>query len=625
MAKARLAGRLTVILHADIVDSTALVRQDEQLAHRRIQDCYQRLENCIRQYGGRSRERRGDAVLASFDRASDAVSAALAFQIEQQASNSHIHDDIRVQVRIGIALGEVVLADRTVTGAGVVLAQRLEQIAVPGAVVIQGAVYDAIPERFPFKYRDLGEHRFKGFDEQARCYRVSLQDGAVLPKPRKTLSIYALVAISAAVVIAVAAVLALRPWETMSFEPASLAKMRFELPDKPSIAVLAFDNLSGDPGLEYLSDGISENIITALSRFSQLVVISRQTTFSYKGKPVTVKQVSEELGVRYVLEGSVQVAGEQVRVTAQLINALEGSHAWAESYDRKLDDIFAVQDEISSAIAATLDSSINLTEFERVRNKPPKSLGAYESFVLASSHWFKYSKDDNDRARELFQRARDLDPGWAEPYRGLAWVYINAYRWGWNKDISRERSLELALENARKGVALEPNNHRLHQALAEALLQAGHLDEAIASYEQAIRLNPNDASVLASATSPLIFSGKSAQAIGQLQQAIRMNPYHPDWYLWNLGFAQYLVGDYEAAVESFFKMKNMPNLARRQLAASYVRLGKLDEARTVIDEFLKNEPGYNIAKLRHNFENKFTDPEPLERFIEDLRKAGLPE
>lgn len=623
MAKAGLAGKLTVILHADIVDSTQMVRQDEQLAHRRIQDCYQRLEHCIREYRGHTRERRGDALLALFERASDAVLAALAFQAAQRESNSHIHDDIRPEVRIGVALGEVVIADGMVTGAGTVMAQRLEQIAVPGSVVIHGAVFDAIPERFPFEYRDLGEQKLKGFDAGARCYRVRLNPGESLPSPHKAVGSRTLVA-GLVAIVAVAAVISTWPWEAR-VEPASVSRMQHELPDKPSIAVLAFDNLSGDPGFDYLSDGISENILTALSRFSQLAVIARQSSFSYKDRPVTVKQVSEELGVRYVLEGSLQVSGDQLRVTAQLINALEGSHVWAESYDRRLEDIFAVQDEITSAIVATLDSSITLNEIERVRNKAPKSLSAYESYVLASSHWFKYSKEDNERARQLYRRARDLDPGWAEPYRGLAWVYINAYRWGWNQEVSRERSLELALENARKGVALEPNNHRLHQALAEALMQAGRLEEAVAAYEQAIRLNPNDASVLASASAPLLYSGKSEQAIEQLKHAIRMNPYHPDWYLWNLGFAQYMVGDYAGAVESFQQMKNMPNLARRQLAAAYVGLGKLDEARAVIDEFLQNEPGYDIAKLRHNFENKFTDPAALERLVDDLRSAGLPE
>ena len=632
MAKDRLTGKLAVILHADVAGSTALVQQDEQLAHERIQDTFHRFGDLITRYHGHVQELRGDALLAEFERASDAVTAALAFQMDQTEFITQFEDNIQPIVRVGIAMGEVIIADDTITGEGVVLAQRLEQLAKPGAVCIQGAAYETIPGRFPFEYENLGEHKVKGFDESVRAYRAILSEGKLIPPPQEInrqevsgLSRNQIVGVLAIVVVAVlAAIYWLKPWG-YQVESASVEHMALPLPEKPSIAVLAFTNLSGDPSKTYLSDGISENIITALSRFSQLFVISRQSSFSYKDKPVTIKQVSEELGVRYVLEGSVQVSGDKLRVTAQLINALKGNHVWAENYDRNLEDIFEVQDEIISDIVATLKANIDLSEFERVKNKAPKSLNAFENFALASSYWFKYTKEDNQRALEYYEKARELDPDWAEAYRGIAWVHINGYRWGWSGTLSRERSLELAFENAYKGVELAPFNHRLHQTLAEVLIQAGRLDEATAEYNQAIQLNPNDASVLAGATSILIFTGKSSQAVGQLKQAIRMNPYHPVWYLWNLGFAQYFIEDYEAAVESFMQMKKIPNLARRQLAAAYVGMGNVTEARAVIEEFLKNDPDYSITKIRLNFKDKFTNPKDLERFIADLRTAGLPE
>jgi adenylate cyclase len=632
MAKDQTLGQLVVILHADIADSTLLVRHDEQLAHESIQNTFRHFSDIISKYQGRVHELRGDALLAEFERASDGVTAALAFQTIHSDYNAKETDENLPQVRVGIALGEVIIADSTITGAGVVLAQRLEQLAKPGEVVIQGAAYETIPERFPFEYENLGEHKVKGFDESIRAYRAILSEGELIPPPQEIkqqkvsgLSQNQVAGVLAIVLVAVlAAIYWLKPWESQ-VESASIEHMALPLPEKPSIAVLAFVNLSGDPSKTYLSDGISENIITALSRFSQLFVISRQSSFSYKDKPVTVKQVSEELGIRYVLEGSLQVSGDKLRVTAQLINALKGNHVWAENYDRSLEDIFEVQDEIISDIVATLKANIDLNEYERVKNKAPKSLNAFENFALASSYWFKYTKEDNQRALEYYEESRELDPDWAEAYRGIAWVHINGYRWGWSGTLSRKRSLELAFENAYKGVELAPFNHRLHQTLAEVLIQAGRLDEATAEYNQAIQLNPNDASVLAGATSILIFTGRSSQAVGQLKQAIRMNPYHPVWYLWNLGFAQYFIEDYEGAVESFMQMKKIPNLARRQLAAAYVGMGNVTEARAVIEEFLKNDPDYSIGKLRLNFKGKFSNPDDLERFVEDLRTAGLPE
>jgi len=298
MEKGHLSRKLAVLLHADVVESTSLVHKNEILAHERIQDTFRRFSETISNYGGAALEIRGDALVAEFAKVSDAVSASLAFQAANTTLNEQLTDDIRPALRIGIALGEVVIADNTVTGEGIVLAQRLEQLAEPGSVFIQRAAYETIPKRLPFDYENLGERQIKGFDESVRVYAVSLQSGSVLPE-----------------------------FEIPTQQEGAAPK----LPDKPSIAVLPFDNMSGDIEQEYFADGISEDLITALSKIHWFFVIARNSSFTYKGQAVEVTRVADELGVRYVIEGSVRKSGNRVRISAQLIDATTGHHVWAEN------------------------------------------------------------------------------------------------------------------------------------------------------------------------------------------------------------------------------------------------------------------------------------------------------
>ena len=316
--------KLAVLLHADVVGSTSLVQMNETLAHERIRDAFRRFSETIASHGGIAHEIRGDALVAEFARASDAVSASIAFQAANTNHNKQLSGDIQPALRIGIAMGEVVVADNTVTGEGIVLAQRLEQLAEPGGVYIQGAAYETVPKRLPFDYEDMGECQVKGFDHPQRVYAVTEQAESA-SKP-----------------------------ETGS-KPALVSP---DLPDKPSIAVLAFSNMSGDPEQEYFSDGITEDIITELSRFRSLFVIARNSSFAYKGKSLNVVEIGQELGVAYLVEGSVRKVGNRVRITAQLIDAESGNHVWAERYDRNLDDIFAVQDEVANAIVTAVEPAL---------------------------------------------------------------------------------------------------------------------------------------------------------------------------------------------------------------------------------------------------------------------------
>ena len=340
--------KLTVIMHADVVGSTALVQANETLTHQRIRDTLQRFSEAISAQGGTAHEVRGDALVAEFPSASDAVEAALSFQTANSARLEDVTDDIKPVLRVGIAMGEVVVADDTVTGEAVVMAQRLGQLAEPGGVCIQGMTKDTIPKRLSYRYEQLGQQVLKGFSEPVLAYTVERADARAAADP---------------------------PPETSS-EFVSL-----ELPDEPSIAVLPFANMSGDPEQEYFSDGITEDIITVLSRISGLLVIARNSTMVYKGQAVDVKQVGREQGVRYVLEGSVRKAGNRIRVTAQLIDATTGHHRWAERYDRDLDDIFAVQDEIAGHI--TVEMRAELTEGEQARMRA-KGVSSIEAWGLNS-------------------------------------------------------------------------------------------------------------------------------------------------------------------------------------------------------------------------------------------------
>jgi len=628
MAKDYRSGKLAVILHADIAGSTALVQLDEQVAHERIQETFRRFGDAIIKYQGHVRELRGDALLAEFDRASDAVTAAISFQAAQVDFITQLDDSIRPTVRVGIAMGEVIIADDTITGAGVVLAQRLEQLSEPGGVVIQGAAYETIPGRFPFEYGDLGEHKVKGFDKPVRVYSAKLKSDRDIPQPgplvhRTRNKIIAFASI--AVIIAGIALMWLKPW-VIREEPASLERMAFPLPDKPSIAVLPFTNLSADSEQEYFSDGITQDIITNLARFPDLFVISRNSTFTYKGQSVMVKQVAEELGVRYVLEGSVQKAGKKLRITAQLIDATTGYHLWAKSYDRNLVDLFAVRDEVTQSIVATLSGDygeLQQAELERLQRKDTKNFDAYDYVLRAIHIWLDFTRDANSEAGRLAEKAIELDPEYARAPMMLAWVHLNEYRWKWSDDP--EKSLQQAYEMARKSVELDDSDSWSHWALGVVYLYRGDHEDAIAQYEKALALNPNDADVLAHMGLPLSFAGRPEQAMEQIKRAKRLNPAYPPWYPWILGWAQVVAEQYEASIASSKEAAiHFPTAeVHLNLAVAYHYLGRAAKARAAVQESLRIDPELNLDGVKAAL--PFADPADLERFHLALRKAGLPE
>jgi len=593
MAMDSLSGNLAVILHADIAESTVLVQQDERLAHERIQGAFRLFSETIEKYHGRVRELRGDALLADFARPSDAVTAALSFQANHASYIEQLNDDIQPVARIGIAMGEVIVADSTVTGAGVVLAQRVEQLSEPGGVCITAAIHEALPKRLPFDQEKLGEQTLKGFDELVQVYAVSLIPGGVIPEPE---------------------FLAQRDIATA------------ELPDKPSIAVLPFTNLSGDSDQEYFADGISDDIITGLSRFHWFFVIARNSSFVFKGNTVDVKQISRDLGVKYVLEGSVRKSGNRVRISAQLIEATAGHHIWADRYDRNLEDIFAVQDEISEAITTAVAPAFVSAEAKRAERKAPGNFDAWDYAMRGNWHLSRGSKDDLKEARRLFEKALQLDFKNNTALCGLAFTlcWVNIFSWEDDLEAVRIKAYELV----KRAIAHDDNDAFAHAILGWVRFTQRDLDGATAECRRALKLNPNLA--LAESILSICHSwrGDNEDALAHAIKAERLSPRDPAQSMWSFArsSAEFGLGHYEQAAE-WAKLATdvMPEFpgAWRYLASSLGHLNRLEEAQVAARELLKVLPHDNIRVVREGLPS--IDQDRIDRFVEGLGKAGIPE
>ncbi len=630
---AQLPRKLAVILHADVVGSTTLVQQNETLAHERIQAAFRNLASSIEDYGGITHELRGDALVAEFERASDAVAAALSFQAENAERNATPGDDLRVQVRMGISLGEVVIAGNTITGAGVVLAQRLEQLAEPGGVCIQGAAAETVPQRLPFNYQDLGERPVKGFEQPVRVYAVTLKPGAALPTPeptgravdiargrvRKSRQRVGAFAILAVVGFALAW---WQPW-TSSMDSTSVEQEGSGSEGRPSIAVLPFQALSDDASQEYFSDGVTNDIITDLSKFSNLLVIASNSVFTYKGKPVNARDVGNDLDVRYVLEGSIQKAGNRVRINAQLVDAQTGHHLWADRYDFEIDDLFRVQDEITSTVVTSLQ--VVLTEQEKHLEfiHLTDSLEAYDLYLRGKTY-LKGTRHAHLEARKLFDRAIMLDPGFAAAHAEKSFTYFSSFIMPMSRDPD---VVKAALDAALQAVAADDRLPLAHARLAWAYFANREHAEAIASARRAVALGPNDAEAHAQLGNILNWSGKPTEGKLNIERAMRLNPHYPYYYLFYLGHSHYLLGDNDKAIELMNRVVTRAPYflpVRRHLAVLYAEKGMEEEAREQTREVLRIFPGASIEDERARCFYRW-EPDLMDRFFTGLRNSGMPE
>jgi adenylate cyclase len=630
MEKDHLTRKLAVILHADVVGSTSHVQKNEALAHQRIQNAFKNFSETIDSYGGLTQEIRGDALVAEFERASDAVTAAIAFQALNEESNSLHNDDIQPVLRIGISLGEVIIADDTITGAGIVLAQRLEQLADPGGLCITPAIREAMPRRLPFELENIGEQELKGFDEPVGVYRVSLTPGATVPpsepgrsssadggSPRFKLA-------TAAVVMGVIAAVAYGfvTWQTQ--EPSGPEAVVQVSSEKPSIAVLPFDNMSGDPAQDYFSDGITEDLTTDLSRISGLFVVARNSSFSYKGRSVDVRTVSQELKVRYVLEGSVRRSGDQIRINAQLVDGSNGGHLWAERFDGTMADVFALQDDVNRKIVAALKINLTAADEQRLEQAETTSAEAYDLLLRGIERFNRRTRETNTEARDLFTRAAILDPEYARAYANIALTYGTEVNRNWAQD--QERSTRLGLEFAEKALAIDDRIPQIYMTRSLLYLSQRQHQTAIEAAQRTIEVHPNYADGHATMAFIQSFSGQLEAALESLVRAKQINPQGTGVYLEVEGRVLFLLERYDDALSILEEaVQRNPALGRVHLilAATYAELGQPEEAAWSVDEALSISPDISLAKERRG--TNYMRASDLEHYIEALRKAGLPE
>ncbi len=580
--------RLAAILAADMVEYTRHMGKDETGTHTRWKMVLEGLlEPRITGHEGRIVKTTGDGLLAEFRSAVGAVDCAVDIQRELATQNADLPEDDRIRFRLGVNLGDIIVEEDDIYGDGVNITSRLEAMADPGGVCISGKVYDEIRGKLDLDFEDLGPQSVKNIADPVRAYRVLMGPGAKPPA-----------------------------------EPAP----ELTLPDRPSIAVLAFDNLSGEPEQSYFSDGISEDIITGLSRMRWLFVIARNSSFTYKGRAADLSEVSRELGVRYVLEGSVRRSGGRVRITAQLVDAASGGHVWAERYDRDLTDIFAVQDDITANIVTAIGPELTRAEIERARQKRPENLDAWDRYLRALSHLYRIDRDANRRAQVLLAEAAELDPRYAGALAWLAWSHTLDALLGWS--ASATESLQRAFQTAQTALALDRDDPLAHASVSIVLAFSGQHAKAVDAAERALELDPNFSVARGNLGIALAFVGRAEEAIGAFDRALRGSPRDPFRWAWFSGMAHahFSAGRYEDAIDWEMRAIQLrPDWfgCHVLLTASLARLGRTAEAEAAGRELLRLVPRFSVGGAAKN--PMFSRPEDVEALLDGLRRAGLPE
>ncbi len=630
MATEGFRRKLAAILSADAVGYSRLMGEDESATVRTLETYKRVISDLIQQHRGRVVDSPGDNILAEFASVVDAVQGAVALQKEIQARNLELPETRRMQFRIGINLGDVIEEEDHIYGDGVNIAARLESLAEPGGICISKTAFDHIETKLPLGYEYLGEQTVKNIAKPVPAYKVLMEPRVTVKAPapakpkegaRRKSRFIAL--ISVLIMVAVAVVVwrfALPPVEP-KVEKASQQHMAFPLPDKSSIAVMPFLNLSGEPNQDFFCDGLSESLITALSKVPQLFVIARDSTFRYKGKAVKPKQVSEELGVQYVLEGSVQRAGERVRVTAQLIDALTGYHLWSERYDRNVKDIFDLQDEIIMKILTELRVKLTEGETVRLQAKGTNNLQAYLKVLEAIGYGYQFNKEANAVAKRLLEEAVRLDPNYAVAHIELSFAL--------SRDViliaseSPQETLAKAMKEAQRAVELDNSSAAAQAAVGQDFLLSHQQDKAIEVGERAVRLDPNSHRAKFILALALNYSFRSEEALPLLRQAIRLNPFYPQQYT-HLGVAYRETGRYEEGIAAVKKSLQLsPNflVGHIMLSTLYSYAGRDAEARAAAAEVMRIEPNFSL--VRYAKESAWKEGPKKDRIIDALRQAGL--
>jgi adenylate cyclase len=575
--------KLAAILSADVKGYSRLMGEDEKGTVHTLNAYKEVMAGLIQNHHGRVVDAPGDNVLAEFASVVDAVECAVEIQKELKTRNAELPENRRMEFRIGVNLGDVIEDGEQILGDGVNIAARLEGLSEAGGVCISGTAYDQVENKLDLRYDYLGEQSVKNIARPVRVYRVLAGSGGSFPK----------------------------------------VSGRLDFLKGPSIAVLPFVNMSGEPEQEYFSDGITEEIITGLSKVPRLMVVARNSSFTYKGKSVKVQQVGQELGVRYLLKGSVRKAGDRVRITAQLVDTTTGHHLWAERYDRDLRDIFALQDEITVNVMRAMQ--VELTEGEQAcewLKHGSSNIEAYEKGMKGMACFRLFSPEGNIRARQTFEECVAIEPKSSGAHVMLGWTHLTDVMNGWSE--SPEESINRALGYAQKALSLDDSQPDTYALLGNIYLFQRQFDRAIKEGERAIALNPNGADHHVWLAMILTSAGRPEEAVELLNKAIRLNPFPPNWYFLSLGNAFFTMGRYEEAVGAYKRtFERSPDflLTKIGLAASYGALGGEEDARAAAIEVLRIDPKFSLQRFAKGL--LYEDQKDADRYINALRKAGL--
>ncbi len=576
--------KLVAILAADMVGYSRLMEVDEAGTLARLKTHrLELIDPAIAKNRGRIIKTTGDGLLVEFHSVVDAVQCAAEIQLRMARRNADVSAARAIQFRIGINLGDVIVEGDDIFGEGVNVAARLEALAEPGAIYVSAAVRDQVGDRLEIAFEDLGEQSVKNIVKPVRVYRVAAlkQGGAEADTSR------------------------------------GLEKTGA----KPSIAILPFVNMSGDPQQEFFVDGLTEDIITELSRFRELLVISRNSVFVHKGKPVNVHEVAREFGVDYVVEGSVRKAADRIRVTVQLIDAETDTHIWAERYDRQLQDIFAIQDEVTSAIVATLSGRVEAATRGRVERKPTENMAAYEYLLTGKVLHHRSAREANVEALRMLNRAIELDPKYAHAHAWKGCVIGQSWVYGWCED--RDLALKQVAEELEIALSLDDNDADVHRILAALNLNLDSHDKAAYHQERALSLNPNNDLIVVQQGELLTWLGRPEEGIVWIRRAMRLNPYHPERYWSHLGRAHYTARSYADAIESFSHITRPDFTHHAFLAAASAQMGNNTAAEAHAREVVRLEPTF--AAIRYLTTLHYRREADREHCREGLIKAGLPD
>ena len=589
MAEARAERRLAAILATDVVGYSRLMGGDEEGTLAALKSLRKSLiDPKIAEYRGRIVKTTGDGVLVEFASTVDAVRCAIDIQRAMPERNAEVPSGKKIEFRIGINVGDIIADGDDIFGDGVNVAARLESISEPGGICVSDVVHQQVDGRVEALFADLGDQNLKNIARPVRAYRIALKQARA---------------------------------ETAA-APAT-APATFASPDKPSIAVLPFQNMSGDAEQDYFCDGLVEDIITTLSKLTGLRVIARNSSFVYKGRAVDIREAAKQLGVRYVLEGSVRKSGNRIRITAQLIDAMDGAHLWAERYDRAIDDIFAIQDEITLVLATEMQVKLIEGEQARLRYTTTTNVGAWTHWVQGMSHFHQaVSKEKMGAARICWEKALALDPASAALNAMLGFIHCVDARFGWWDD--HETAMDKARAYTAKALEIDPDNAEAYTASSLILLMQRRYDEAVADARKAIQLAPGSALAADLASFVFVPSGYPEEGVLQSEKAIALSPHYPPAYLGTLGNAYRLAGRTEQAIATFkaYHARN-PGFGLTDLVIIYQQIGQADEARRTVEQLMAARPNFTIGGwLKTQFIRR--DTAQVEADREALRAAGLP-